>query len=99
MTAAPQCRRRTNVWVPDWDDIDRLPDNGGLPGGSGHYETQTDLVPLAFVAGGSPGPGQYSLSGTTYVFNAAESGKTITIFYSNAPPGCRREHGRANRNP
>jgi hypothetical protein len=77
-------RTTTNVWVADWDEGSRLPDNGGMPGGSGHYDPQTTETPLVFVAG-APGPGQYSLSGTTYIFNAAEEGKTITIHYTHAP--------------
>lgn len=40
-------------------------------------------VPVPFVAGGSPGAGQYSINGSgQYVFNSADNGKTALVSYS-----------------
>jgi hypothetical protein len=51
----------------------------GSPGPITYSGTQQ--TPMAPV-GSSPGAGQYSQSGGTYTFSAADAGKTITINYS-----------------
>lgn len=45
----------------------------------------TQTSPFELVAG-SPGPGQYSQSGGTYHFSAADAGAVLTINYSFGPP-------------